>query len=104
MKVTNDKKWKLRKNGKKILKVLLIKIYVYVAVKVPITPKIFWPAINLYIALSKILQKFFHLVETSIFCEFSKLFFFPARPSEAKTGASDIIPGFSGRVHQLVVM
>ena len=36
-----EKKWKLRQNGKKIRKVLLIKIYVYVAVKVPITPKIF---------------------------------------------------------------
>ena len=72
--------------------------------KVPITPKTFLATINFYIALSKILQKFFHLVETSIFCEFSKFFFFPARPSEAKTGASDIIPGFSGHLHQLVIV
>ena len=41
--------------------------------KVPITPKNFWPRINLYIALiSNIPQKFLDLVETSIFCEFSK--------------------------------
>ena len=35
-------------------------------------PTFFWPGINLYIALSKILQKFLHVVETLIFCEFSK--------------------------------
>ena len=33
-----------------------------------------------------------------------KVIFFPARPSEAKTGASDIIPGFFGHLHQLVVV
>ena len=40
--------------------------------KVPVTPKMCWPGINLYIAPSKMAQKFLHLVETSIFRELSK--------------------------------
>ena len=51
---------------------LLAKEHWWKSLKVPITPKMFWPGINLYIALSKIPQKFLHLVETSIFGEFSK--------------------------------
>ena len=69
----------------------------------PITPKIFLGRNkSLYRTEQDSANFFFYLVETSVFCEFSKLFFFPARPSEAKTGASDIIPGFSGHLHQLV--
>ena len=58
--------------------------------KVYITLKSFGGWKKLYIALSKIPEKK-NLVEPSIFFKFSKLFF-PARPSEAKTRDSDIIP------------
>ena len=44
-----------------------------------------WGRKNIYIALSKISKKCFHLIELSRF--------FLARPSKAKTGASDVIPG-----------
>ena len=74
--------------------------------KVYITLKRFGGRIKLYIALSKIPEKNFHLVEPSIICKFSKLFF-PARPSEAKTRDIDIIPfqrSHLGHLHQLVVV
>ena len=74
--------------------------------KVYITLKSFWGWIKLYIALSKIPEKIFIWLKPRFFYKFSKLFF-PARPSEAKTRDSDIIPFHRsdlGLLHQLVVV
>lgn len=62
-----------------------------VAVKVPITPKIFLPC-QISIALNKMPQKFLCLAKTATFYDFSKSSLVFERPSEPETGASDVIP------------
>ena len=72
--------------------------------KVPITPKIFLGRNkSLYRTEQDSANFFFIWLKPRFFVNFQS-YFFPARPSEAKTGVSDIIPGFSGHLHQLVVV
>ena len=66
----------------------------------------FWGPDKAFYRIDQDSGKNFHLVEPSIFCKFSKLFF-PARPSEGKTRDSDIIPFHRsdlGHLHEPVVV